>query len=144
MILLMVSPVGFSQEGTTVAKQIIGKWDVVLEKKSPKFSEADFKTTKKRAKKTVGNSNIALFKFNEDGKFHLTSIKDYSQSDEDGTFELSEDKTRVSRTVNYPRHLNKKKQSKFVKLKAKILYIDSSFLVMRSRGITYYMHKIGK
>ncbi len=143
IVLTGLSIAVFAQKDKDVANQIIGRWDVVLEMKASKFSNEDLKLVKDRAKVKIGNSNIALYNFNADGSFHLTSIRDYSLSDEDGTYVLNEDKMKISRTVCNPRHLKVKKRTKLKQIKVEILYVDKSFLVLKSKGVISYMHKIG-
>ena len=133
---------GFAQEDVNVATQIVGEWDVVLESPSKKFSQEDLDYTKKRDKESSGNSNIAVYTFGKDGKFKVLSIKDYSQSDEKGTYAVNEDGDGFTRSVQYPNHLKEKKRTKVQSIKSDVLYIDDSFLVLRSGRSTYYLRRM--
>lgn len=141
-LLITTTSTVFSQESPDIAKKIVGKWDVVLEIKSTKYSKEILTRAKEKAKRTSGNSNIAIYFFDQDGTFRLISISDYSQGDEEGNYELSDNKTEISRTITYPNHLKTKKRLKPVHVKTKILYIDDVFCVLQRKKTTSYMRRV--
>ena len=119
---------------------LTGKWDVVTKDKSVKISQ--YLLDKMKGDSSLGNHNLAIYEFHGDSQFSLSSIRDYSLSDEKGVYELNEEQNQLIRHVNFPNKMRNEKRSHVIK--SKILYYDQSYMVLKSNRYIVYLHKIGK
>ncbi len=142
LLLVLLALGGYSQKAVDIRVLIKGKWDLLTENKSSKLNDEDLEFAKAKAKQSKDNSNKAIYIFGEDGKFNSSSIRDYSMSDEEGSYEFSADEKTLTRTVKYPKHLKASKSKKFTKIKSEVLYIDNEVLVLKQGKMVAYFRKI--
>lgn len=108
------------------------------------YSEAmlDSMQTQKRRFKRDKASKGTFYSFSQDGNFDVKSVASFGRMDQEGTFELIEDKGMIKRKWTYP---NAKKKrlglNRNGRSKEKIRYLRGGYLVLEGRKETTYLYR---
>ena len=139
LTVFMFSQISLAQND--VQNQLIGRWDAIYTENGKSSSDVLIQKTKEASVESKGNHNILVINFGKDGGFDLMSIRDYSQATEEGTFEVSEDGSKITRNTKMPSSLKEKFRTSSKKRKAKILYLEGDVLVLKIKKEVIYLKR---
>lgn len=142
--IVLIGTVGVNSYGQNESSKFLyGKWAVVHTDNSKAFSQEVLEDVKELAPaNSSSNFNNQVYSFKANGDFHLSSIKDYSQGDENGTYVFDLETKQISRTIQYPNYLKARAKKKVRKIKNTVLYFEANYLVLKSKKGTLYLHRI--
>lgn len=139
LTVLMFSQISVAQND--VQNQLVGRWDAIHVIKGKSLSESLIKATKESKVESGGNHNELVIHFTKTGGFKIMSIRDYSQGDEKGTFEVSEDGKTIVRNTETPNDFKEKNRTGSKNRKAKILYLEGDVLVLKIKKEVIYLKR---